>query len=170
MSANNKDSGEDKAKPAIVLAAYLLANALFAGPAVANVMDGESTLLLSARSGGRAGGRAMSRPMRSMPSTSRSYAPARSTTIITPGYRIAPPPIIVSPFGMGYGYNPFGGFGLGYGMGAAGSLGNEVRDFNQEREIASSKAELEQTKAREAELEQRLKALEDAQTNREVKQ
>jgi cell division protein FtsB len=77
---------------------------------------------------------------------------------------IAPPPIVVSPFGgigFGYGgYNPMG-FGLGYGLG--NGLGNEIRDYRQESEIQQSKAELEQAKAREAELEARLKALENAQ-------
>jgi hypothetical protein len=149
----------------IVLGTYILTNVLFSSPVVANIGDdfgnndgissfGSSSLVLAARSGGRAGGR-------SSMSSSRSYAPARSTTIIRPTIGIAPAPVIVSPFG--YGYNPLVGFGLGYGLGAASNLGNEFRDYNQEREITQSKIELEQTKAREAALEQRLKALEDAQ-------
>jgi hypothetical protein len=43
------------------------------------------------------------------------------------------------------------------------NVGNEIRDYNQEREIAQGKIELEQAKSREALLEQRLKALEDSQ-------
>jgi len=148
----------------IVLGTYILTNVLFSSPVVASIGDdygnndgissSGSSLVLAARSGGRAGGR-------SSMSSSRSYAPARSTTILRPTIGIAPAPVIVSPFG--YGYNPLGGFGLGYGLGAASNLGNEFRDYNQEREITQSKIELEQTKAREAALEQRLKALEDAQ-------
>ena len=53
--------------------------------------------------------------------------------------------------------------GLGYGLGAANSVGNEVRDYRQESEIQRSKAELEQAKVREAELESRIKALEEGQ-------
>ena len=171
-------SGVDKAQTAtatIVLATFLLTNTLFTSPAMATtsspseqqgVSNTASSIMLSARSGGRAGGRAtMSRPMmRSAPSSSRSYAPARSTTtIIQPSIGFAPAPVIVSPFGYGYGYNPLGGFGLGYGLGAAESVSNEIRDYNQEREITRSKVELEEAKTRQAELEQRLKALENAQ-------
>mmetsp|Transcript_19274 Transcript_19274/g.27473 ORF Transcript_19274/g.27473 Transcript_19274/m.27473 type:complete len:218 (+) Transcript_19274:144-797(+) len=175
-----ENSGVDKAQTAtatIVLATYLLTNTLITSPAMATtsspseqqgVTNTASSIILSARSGGRAGGRAsMSRPMmRSEPSSSRSYAPARSTTtIIQPQIGFAPAPTIVSPspFGYGFGYNPLGGFGLGYGLGAAGSVSNEIRDFNQEREITRSKVELEEAKSRQAELEQRLKALENAQ-------
>lgn len=52
---------------------------------------------------------------------------------------------------------------MGYGLGAMGNAGNEMRDYRQEGEIQQSKAELEQAKAHEAELEQRIKALEQAQ-------
>lgn len=163
-SVKSGSKGTPSAALGIVLGTYILTNVIFSSPVAASVSDDYgnndgpsstgSSLVVAARSGGRAGGR-------SSMSSSRSYAPARSTTIIRPTIGIAPAPVIVSPFG--FGYNPLGGFGLGYGLGAASNMGNEFRDYNQEREITQSKIELEQTKAREAALEQRLKALEDAQ-------
>lgn len=62
--------------------------------------------------------------------------------------------------GMGYGYNPLGGVGLGYGLGAANSIGNEIRDSRQEGEIQQERIELEQAKAKAAQLEARLEELE----------
>merc|ERR1712113_215926 len=75
---------------------------------------------------------------------------------------ISSPPVVVSPFGtgIGYGYNPFGGVGLGYGLGAANSIGNEIRDSRQEGEIQQERLELEQAKAKVAQLEARLDELE----------
>lgn len=161
-----------------LIAASLFLNS-FAVPAIAVAEDfgntgvlGDSSTLLAARSGGRAGGRAAYRPS---PSSSRLRAAptttyrSSSTTIIRP--TIAPPPIVVAPFGGGYGYgggfgfggSPLGGFGLGYGLGSINSAGDAIRDIRQESEIQQSKIELEQAKAREAELEARLKALEQAQ-------
>merc|ERR1739848_214535 len=127
--------------------------------------DFGTTQVVAARSGGRAGGRSMgggSMGGRSM-GGGRSYAAPRSsysstTTIVRP---MIAPPVMVSPFGFGYGYNPMGGFGLGYGLGAMNNAGNEIRDYQQENEIQRSKAELEQAKQKQAELEQRLKALEE---------
>jgi hypothetical protein len=52
--------------------------------------------------------------------------------------------------------------GLGYGLGAMGNIGNDIRDYRQEGEIQKTEIELEQSKAREAQLEQRIKALEEA--------
>ena len=71
--------------------------------------------------------------------------------------------IMGSPFGGGYGYggSPFGGFGLGYGMGAMNNAGDQARDYRQETEIQTGKTELEQAKVRAAELELRIKALEE---------
>jgi len=124
--------------------------------------DFGSPELVAARSGGRAGGRAGggSRSRSSYSAPSRTMYRS-STTIVRP--MIASPPIVISPFGGGYGYgygNPMGGFGLGYGLGAINSAGDSMRDYRQESEIQQSKAELEQAKARELELEQRIKALE----------
>ena len=245
-------------------AAFLAANLATAVPALAvssfdsNVVL-DNSVIVSARSGGRAGGRSSASysraPSRSSYSSPRpsSTTYRSSTTIVRP--MIAPPPVVVSPFGMGYGYNPMGGFGtcvekekereklcvfvvvvvvvvvfgfdrirsdqiewgrtailvphsthplthppflppvlsflrhdanavsfcivsilcfpwsnirghvgLGYGLGAINNAGNEYRDYRQEGEIQQSKAELEMAKKREAELEARIKALEQGQT------
>merc|ERR1712160_168053 len=74
-------------------------------------------------------------------------------------------PMMVSPFGygMGYGYNPFGGVGLGYGLGAASGIGNEMRDNRQEGEIQSANVELQMAKQKAAQLEQRLAQLQAGQ-------
>jgi cell division protein FtsB len=45
------------------------------------------------------------------------------------------------------------------------NAGDDIRDYRQESEIQQSKAELEQAKAREAELEQRIRALEKSSSN-----
>lgn len=52
--------------------------------------------------------------------------------------------------------------GFGYGLGAMNGIGNEIRDNRQEMEIQQSRAELDQAKQREADLEARLRALEAA--------
>jgi hypothetical protein len=175
MFSNKNDreevNGIDKARSAAagaVLATYLLTNAMIAAPAFATYdydkasTDIGSSIILAGRTGARAGGRSSTT---SLSASSRSYEPVRSTTtIIQPTIGLAPAaPVVVSPFGYSYGYNPMPGLGLGLGLSAVNSVGNEIRDYNQEREIAQSKIELEQAKGREALLEQRLKALEDAQ-------
>lgn len=53
--------------------------------------------------------------------------------------------------------------GLGYGLGAINDIGNEIRDNRQEGEIQRSRAELEQARQREAELDARIRQLEAAQ-------
>jgi hypothetical protein len=130
---------------------------------------GGSSQLLAARSGGRAGGRAYRPAPAAVPRTTYRSS---STTVIQP--MIAPPPIVVapaspsivvSPFGFGYS-SPLSGFGLGYGLGAMNSAGDTIRDIRQESEIQQSRVELEQAKAKEAELEARLKLLEAAQVNK----
>jgi hypothetical protein len=172
--ASNDDSngnGIDMARSATasaVLATYLLTNALFAAPALATYdnsspdISSGSSILLAGRSGARAGGRSSTT---SLSASSRSYEPVRSTTtIIQPTIGVAPvAPVVVSPFGYSYGYNPMPGLGLSLGLSAMNNVGNEIRDYNQEREIAQGRIELEQAKGREALLEQRLKALEDSQ-------
>jgi hypothetical protein len=171
----------------VVGAAYLFANVAYAPPA--DALDfGPTSEIVSARSGGRAGGRARSgggggrsaaRPSSfSGGSAARSgfsgggggstYSPTyRSTTIVRPMY--APQPILGSPYGYGGGYgggfgmSPFSGLGLGYGLGSMNNNnrgGDQAREYQQEKDILSEKSELEQTKLRAAELEQRIKALE----------
>mmetsp|Transcript_42752 Transcript_42752/g.50023 ORF Transcript_42752/g.50023 Transcript_42752/m.50023 type:complete len:222 (-) Transcript_42752:193-858(-) len=134
----------------------------------ASAIDLGSSELMAARSGGRGGGRAsMSRPMpRASPSRSYSAPVSRGATYIAPT-RIYQRPIIMSPFGyspFGYGGGGFGGFGLGYGLGAMGRGGgggvNQQVQYEQQKDLAQTTAELEITKQKEADLEQRIKALE----------
>jgi uncharacterized membrane protein len=115
-----------------------------------------STEIVAGRSGGRGGGRASRAPSRSSYSAPAPTRIERTTIIQQPSYT---PSIVVSPFG----YNPMGGFGMGYGLGAMGNIGNEIRDNRQESEIQQSRAELQQARMKEAELEGRLRALEGAQ-------
>jgi len=131
-------------------------------------MNFGSSELLAARSGGRGGGRAMSRPMaRPSPrSYSRPATTIRSNTYIAPT-RVYSSPIIMSPFGspFGYGYGGGGGFGLGYGLGAMSGGGGRVDQralYEQEKDLAQSKADLEVAKQKEADLEVRIKALEQS--------
>ena len=150
------------------IAASIVASVLLAGSLLTTepvfAADFGSSQIVAGRSGGRAGGRSSSAPR----SAARSYGGGNvyrssTTTIVRPMY--APSPIIVSPFGYSpFGYNPLGGggFGLGYGLGAMNNSGNEMRDYRQEAEIQKSAAELEQAKLREAQLEARIKALEQA--------
>lgn len=145
------------------LTAGVVAAALALGtlqPLPASAHDFGSSQIIAARSGGRAGGRAYRAPSRSSYAAPSRTTYRSSTTIVRP--MIAPSPVIVSPFGYGYS-SPFSGFGLGYGLGAMNSAGDSYRDYRQESEIQRSQMELEQAKQREAELETRLKALEDAQ-------
>jgi hypothetical protein len=132
-------------------------------PVEASTMEsfaGSPELLLAGRSGGRAGGRAGGGSYARSSRMAPSPVYRQSTTIIRP--MIAPPPVVISPFGggFGYGYNPLGGVGLGYSLGSMNSYGNEIRDYRQEAEIQKEKAELEITKEKNAELEARIKALE----------
>lgn len=145
-----------------VAAALFLSSAIggadVASASVDNNYDfsGSSTLV-SARSGGRAGGRSSYRA----PPPRSSTTTIRRTTVVQPStVMVAPPPVVVSPFGgYGYGYGfPFGGVGLG--LNALNAVGNEVRDYRQESEIQKGRAELEVAKQREAELAARIQQLE----------
>lgn len=156
-------------------AAAALAGLLLVGSPDASFADSspvlDSSLTVAARSGGRAGGRSSYRAPSRAPSRgpSRSYGGGG-------GYRgggygggvtIMP---MVSPFGyspFGYGYSPLNGIGLGYGLGAASRGSDTVRDYKQQVELDNEKQqlekaqqELEETKAKEAELELRLQKLE----------
>lgn len=165
LKASSNPNNNNKLAAGAVAAALFVNAAFSATPALAALDDfgvGSSSQVLAARSGGRMGGRSMGgRSSFRAPTSYRS-----STTIVRP--MMAAPPVVISPFGGGYGYggfgyNPLGGFGLGYGLGAVQNSANTMRDYQQESEIQRSKAELEEAKAKEAELEARLKALEEAQ-------
>lgn len=126
-------------------------------PSPSSSMDFGSSQIVSARSGGRAGGRSSVSSMRSAPPSVRSSAATTTinrTTIIAAPAPVIASPVVVSPF-----VSPFGGFGYG-ALGAVSAIGNEIRDVRQENEIARERAELEVSKQRQAQLEQRLYELE----------
>ena len=143
----------------ILSSAATTPDALAASP---NFDFGTDTII-SARSGGRGGGRSSGSSMRSSPRPSaRSYS-APSTTINRTTVYSSPSPIISSPIVVSpFGYSPFGGMGYGgYGaLGAVNAIGNEMRDNRQENEIARGRAELDVSKQKQAQLEQRLNELE----------
>jgi hypothetical protein len=164
----NMFENEKQTVATVMAAAFLAVNVATVAPAMASTMDfGGSSQVVAGRSGGRAGGRAGGGgARRSAAPSARSYSAPRSTyrsstTIVRPMYS---PPVVISPFGggYGYGYNPLGGMGLGYGLGAMQGNRDEARDYRQESEIQQSKAELDQAKLQAAELEARIKALEAA--------
>ncbi|ACI65199.1 predicted protein [Phaeodactylum tricornutum CCAP 1055/1] len=149
-----------KALTSMVAAAFLLGNVLSADAAFAAFDESEmfgSSTVVAGRSGGRSGGR-------SSRGTSNSYKSQqqqptrtieRTTVIQSPGY-------VASPVYMAPMYNPMPGLGLGLGLSAINDVGNTMRDYRQETEIQQSKAELQQARMKEAELEARLRNLEMA--------
>lgn len=65
--------------------------------------------------------------------------------------------------GYGYGYDPTPGIALNLGLSAVSAVGNGMREYRQESEIARSRAELGAAKEREAEMAERIRALEQMQ-------
>uniref|UniRef100_A0A7S3Q3C0 Uncharacterized protein n=1 Tax=Chaetoceros debilis TaxID=122233 RepID=A0A7S3Q3C0_9STRA len=127
--------------------------------------------VIAGRSGGRGGGRSSASSMRRSPPPS-SYRPSTvnnvsRTTVIQqrPGMVGASPIIVapvISPFGMGGGYGM--GYGGGYGaLGAVNMIGNEMREGRQEAEIRNERNELQESKQRQFQLEQRLNQMEQNQ-------
>eukprot|EP00621_Florenciella_sp_RCC1693_P014780 CAMPEP_0182534536 /NCGR_PEP_ID=MMETSP1323-20130603/15954_1 /TAXON_ID=236787 /ORGANISM="Florenciella parvula, Strain RCC1693" /LENGTH=199 /DNA_ID=CAMNT_0024744561 /DNA_START=30 /DNA_END=629 /DNA_ORIENTATION=- len=127
---------------------------------------------VAARSGGRAGGRGGGGGSSFRSAAPRAAAPTRSTTINNNyggrpmgggGVIVAP---VISPFGYGYG-SPFGGLGTGYALGAMSNNGERQAQYRMENELGSEEAkvqqlqkELEESKAMNAKLEERMDKLE----------
>eukprot|EP00522_Entomoneis_paludosa_P006032 CAMPEP_0172440682 /NCGR_PEP_ID=MMETSP1065-20121228/1315_1 /TAXON_ID=265537 /ORGANISM="Amphiprora paludosa, Strain CCMP125" /LENGTH=200 /DNA_ID=CAMNT_0013189653 /DNA_START=70 /DNA_END=672 /DNA_ORIENTATION=+ len=164
-ASKSSNDGFRVAAVSTVAAAFLAANV--AAPAFAaqqDMMDFGSSDVIAARSGGRAGGRASSggasRSSSYRPSSSTTYR--SSTTIVAPRPSVIVAPPVVGYGGYGYGYQPpsLGGLATGYALGSMGNIGNDMRDYRQEREIQDSRYQLEQARLKEAELEGRLRALE----------
>lgn len=151
---------------ASVASAILLSSTVATPDALAADMtsvDFGSTDIIAARSGGRAGGRSTASSMRSpAPAARRQTTTINRTTVVAPPVYSAPS-VIVAPAPI---FSPFGGIGYG-AFGAVSAIGNEMRDVRQENEIARERAELEVSKQRQYQLEQRLAQLESqqAQTN-----
>jgi hypothetical protein len=160
----------------LVTASLIFGNLVTVGPANAaasldvnnvhsNFSDGATSHLIAARSGGRAGGR--SSGYRSAPRPSSSSRTTTNTRIIerthyVPSY--SSPSVIVAPPVY---YNPLPGYGLGLGLNAINQIGNDMRDYRQENEIRDARSQLEQSRMREAEMEARLRVLEQGQVNQQ---
>jgi hypothetical protein len=56
--------------------------------------------------------------------------------------------------------DPLNFLGMSLGLNAMSNMGNDMRDYRQEGEIQRTKAELNESKMREAQMEQRLRQLE----------
>ena len=133
-----------------------------------NELDFGSNQIISARSGGRAGGRASSGPARAAPRAS-SRPSVTVNNYSTP--RMAAPSVIVTP-SIGYGYSPFGysPFGyspglsaLGLGVDVMAGISREMREIQEQKEIARTRAELEAAERRQMELEMRIRSMEAQQ-------
>jgi len=158
MGSNNEETSK-KVVASVLAATFILGNVAAVAPAQAidDSAFGTSTVV-AARSGGRAGGRSSGARSSYRPSSSSSYRPS-STTVINRTY-VSPSPVMMAP---SYGYNPMGGLGLGLGLNAVGQIGNDMRDYRQEREIQDTRSALNQSQAREAQMEARLRQLESGQ-------
>lgn len=162
LQATENSNSMSKFLTASVASAILLSSSLATPDAMAALdspssIDFGSSQIVSARSGGRAGGRSTASSMRSPSPSVRSSSATTTinrTTIIAAPTPVISSPVVVSPFVP----SPFG---FGYGaLGAVSAIGNEMRDIRQENEIARERAELEVSKQRQAQLEQRLYELE----------
>ena len=157
----NKDINVAKFFAGSVASAILLSSAAFTPDALASSPDFDfgSNTVISARSGGRGGGRSSASSMRS-PRPAYQAAPTTTinrTTVIAAPTPVISSPIVVSPFGYSPFGSPFGGYGA---LGAVNAIGNEMREGRQENEIARERSELEASKQRQQQLEQRLYELE----------
>lgn len=165
-----KDNVKQNATASLIAATLVLGNVLTVGPAIAASMDdacdfGGSSQVVAARSGGRAGGRSSSYRSAPRPSGSSSSRTTTNTRVIertryVPSPSYSSPSIIMAPPI----YNPLPGYGLGLGLNAINQIGNDMRDYRQEGEIRDARVQLEQARIREAEMEARLRALENGQS------
>jgi hypothetical protein len=170
-SSNNENNHHEgiqlTSTASLVAATLLIGNIVTVGPAIAAVdnnalptfSDGSTTQLIAARSGGRAGGRSAGARAAPRPSPTTTNTRIIERTRYVPSYSspsviLAPPPVY---------YNPLPGYGLGLGLNAINQIGNDMRDYRQENEIRDTRAQLEQSKMREAEMEARLRTLEQGQ-------
>mmetsp|Transcript_14329 Transcript_14329/g.35986 ORF Transcript_14329/g.35986 Transcript_14329/m.35986 type:complete len:226 (+) Transcript_14329:140-817(+) len=165
--AKNEDNTK-KVAASVLAATFILGNLATAAPAhaVDDFNFGDSSTVIAARSGGRAGGRSSGARMAPRPSRSSRPSPTViNRTYVTPGY--SSPSVIMAP---SYGYNPYGGVGLGLGLNAINQVGNDMRDYRQEREIQDTRSELNASRMREAEMEARLRQLESGQNGQLTQQ
>jgi len=153
--------GMKKITASFFVATFVLGNIASVAPAFA-VDDSYfgSSQVIAARSGGRAGGRSSgARRSAPRPSSRSSTTVINRNTYVSPSPMYSSPSVIMAPPV----YNPMGGLGLGLGLNAVSNIGNDMRDYRQEREIQDTRSELRQSKMREAEMEARLNRLEQGQ-------
>merc|ERR1719410_1132193 len=158
MASSNSEETSKKVAASVLAASFILGNVATIAPAQAidDSMFGSSNVI-AARSGGRAGGRSSAARMSSpRPSSSRSTTVINRTYVAPPVY--SSPSVIMAPS-----YNPCPGLGLSLGLNAVNQIGNDMRDYRQEREIRDTQAELNASRAREAQMEARLRQLEMGQ-------
>mmetsp|Transcript_859 Transcript_859/g.1355 ORF Transcript_859/g.1355 Transcript_859/m.1355 type:complete len:196 (+) Transcript_859:40-627(+) len=151
------------------VAAAALAALLTTSPVLPLVVSPQQAV--AARSGGRAGG---SGGFRSAPPPRAAAAP-RVTNNNYYGGRpsgggvvISP---IISPFGYSpFGYSPFGGLGTGYALGAMSNGADRQQQYRMENQLGAEEAkvqalekELEESKALNSKLEDRMDRLEQQQ-------
>jgi hypothetical protein len=132
------------------------------------VTDASTQILLAARSGGRAGGRSsssrsagrssMSTPSRRSVSSPSTILERRTTVIQQPVY--SAPTVIMSP---GYYAPQPSGLGLAIGLNAVSGIADGFREARQENEIRSTRDQLTEARVKEAEMEARLRQLEQQQ-------
>jgi len=155
------EEGMKKAAASFALATFVLGNVATVAPAFA-IDDSYfgSSHVIAARSGGRSGGRSSgARSSAPRPSSSSSTTVINRNTYVSPSPMYSSPTVIMAPPV----YNPMGGLGLSLGLNAVSNIGNDMRDYRQEREIQDTRGELQQSKMREAEMSARLNRLEQGQ-------
>lgn len=121
--------------------------------ASASSFDEGTSQMIAARSGGRAGGRSAPR------SAPRASAPPtrvieRRTTVVQPSPIMMGSPMYAAP--------PPSGLGLAIGLNAVSGISEGFREARQENEIRSTREQLTEARIKEAEMEARLRALENA--------
>jgi hypothetical protein len=158
LAATNPSEALHKLGASFIATATIMSNVMFL-PQEVNAFDAGSSQVIAARSGGRAGGRA---PARAAPSKSQPRVIERQTTIIQqqPSYAspggtmmMAPPMYAPQPSGLG----------LVLGINAVSGISSGFREARQENEIRSTRDQLTEARIKEAEMEARLRSLEQQQ-------
>jgi hypothetical protein len=159
LAATNPSEALHKLGASFIATATIMSNVMFL-PQEVYAFDAGSSQVIAARSGGRAGGRA---PARAAPSRSQPRVIERQTTIIQqPAYAGAgggmmmAPPMMAAPM---YAPQP-SGLGLALGINAVSGIASGFREARQENEIRSTRDQLTEARIKEAEMEARLRSLE----------
>jgi hypothetical protein len=163
LAATNPSEALHKLGASFIATATIMSNVMFL-PQEVNAFDAGSSQVIAARSGGRAGGRA---PARAAPSKSQPRVIERQTTIIQqqPSYAspggtmMMAPPMMAAPM---YAPQP-SGLGLALGINAVSGISSGFREARQENEIRSTRDQLTEARIKEAEMEARLRSLEQQQ-------